>query len=104
MFTKANETCKKVEVFTSRFLNKRTQIINVAFSEGLHINNTIQNASEYVLKTQNISDFIELEAIEAKKRLSDANHTLAEVNQLLVNASRLLQNTSLTGRLVFLDF
>ena len=97
IFNAANETCNKVETRASIFENKRTTIINTAAQERPAIGNSTQNATEYVEKTKNISDDIELETIELKKRLTDANNTLAVVNALVVNSSRLLEHTTLTG-------
>ncbi|CAB4009570.1 Hypothetical predicted protein, partial [Paramuricea clavata] len=97
LFNAANETCNKVETRASIFENKRTTIIETAARERPAIGNSTQNAIEYVEKTKNISEDIELETIELKKRLTDANNTLAVVNALVVNSSRLLEHTTLTG-------
>ena len=72
-------------------------IIKTAAVERPAINNTIRNATEHVEKTQNISENIELENIEVKRRLSEANNTLSEVNKLVANSSVLLENTHITG-------
>ena len=50
-----------------------------------------------MVKTQNISENIELKNIEMKKRLLDANNTLNEINKLVANSSLLLENTHITG-------
>ena len=98
VFTAANETCSMVETQASIFENKRRTIIAVAASEEPAIANLVRNTTEYVDKTQNISDKIELETIEVRKRLLKANNTLATVNELVANSSRLLDKTHFTGK------
>ena len=102
LFIDANETCNKVEVEASVFEDKRSSIIKVAASDGPFINKTLENATENVSKTQNIRDKIELEGIELKKRLSQANKTLDKIDVLVANASRLLEKTHLTGKQLLL--
>ena len=98
VFNAANETCSNVETYASIFENKHTLIINVAASERPAINSSLQNAREHVSMAQNISDKIQLESIELKKRLMDANNTLAKMNEIISNSSQLLEETHITGR------
>ena len=97
LFKAANKTCDQVERRASIFENKRTLIINTAAREGPAIHDFIRNATNHVGMTQNISENIELETIELKKRLLDANNTLAVVNKLVANSTQLLENTHITG-------
>ncbi|XP_028399262.1 laminin subunit gamma-1-like [Dendronephthya gigantea] len=97
LFIDANETCNRVEVDASIFEDKRSSIIKVAASDGPFINNTLENATKNVSKTQDIRERIELEGIELRKRLSQANKTLEEIDDLVANSSKLLEKTHFTG-------
>ena len=97
IFNAANKTCNNVEAHASIFENKRTRIINFAASKKAAINSSLESAAELLLSTRNVSEKIELESVGLKKRLSNANITLAKMNEIVFNSSQLLENTHSTG-------
>ena len=97
IFNAANKTCNNVETYASIFENKRTRIINFTASEKPAINSSLESATELFLLTRNVSEKIELESVGLKKRLSNANVTLAKMNEIVFNSSQLLENTHSTG-------
>lgn len=97
VFNAANKTCNNVETYASIFENKRTRIINFAASERPAINSSVEIATELLVLTRNVSEKIELESVGLKKRLSNANITLAKMIEIVFNSSQLLENTHSTG-------
>ena len=97
LFSSANHTCYNVAKHTSIFEAKRTMIIYFAASEGPVINKSLQNAILNVERTRNISDNIELQSIDLKKRLAVANKTLRVIDNYIFNSTRLMNDISLTN-------
>ena len=57
----------------------------------------LRNSSKLAVEASNLSEVIEMETKQLKKRLAVVNHTLSSVFAVVVNASDLILESNKTG-------
>ena len=57
----------------------------------------LRNSSKLAVEASNLSEVIEMETRQLKKRLAVVNHTLSSVFAVVVNASDLMLESNKTG-------
>ena len=57
----------------------------------------LRNSSKLAVEASNLSEVIEMETKQLKKRLAVVNHTLSSVFAVVVNASDLMLESNKTG-------
>ena len=57
----------------------------------------LRNSSKLAVEASNLSEVIEMETRQLKKRLAVVNHTLSSVFAVVINASDLILESNKTG-------
>lgn len=57
----------------------------------------LRNSSKLAVEASNLSEVIEMETKQLKKRLAVVNHTLSSVFAVVINASDLILESNKTG-------
>lgn len=96
-FDEANKTCERVEVSARVFDVKSAEITAVATAQESLIHAYVDNSTKLVTETLNISDVIENETDDFKRRVTEANKTVSDINSLVVNASNIMETSDRTG-------
>ena len=93
-FSEANQTCRKVEFSTNFFDVKSSEILK---ESAALIEAELRNSSKLAVEASNLSEVIEMETKQLKKRLAVVNHTLSSVFAVVINASDLILESNKTG-------